>query len=158
MRYILVRVLLSIIYKTAKCTFPCYHLHLQFQIIVLENGKVAEQGPHDVLLSRAGRYAQLWAQQNNNEASDAAVKVEAWTTTWAATTGQSNPPDSIWSQHYVEGALVFAISISSSYVVEKASILLVECWCAASHREAYNVSSLLLQCLSFFPLNPHNVS
>ncbi|XP_074585333.1 ABC transporter B family member 25, mitochondrial [Curcuma longa] len=48
------------------------------EIIVLENGKVVEQGPHDVLLSRAGRYAQLWAQQNNNDASDAAaVKVEA---------------------------------------------------------------------------------
>ncbi|XP_042375329.1 ABC transporter B family member 25, mitochondrial-like isoform X1 [Zingiber officinale] len=47
------------------------------EIIVLENGKVAERGPHDVLLSRAGRYAQLWAQQNNNDASDAAVKVEA---------------------------------------------------------------------------------
>ncbi|KAA8543621.1 hypothetical protein F0562_021633 [Nyssa sinensis] len=35
------------------------------EIIVLENGKVVEQGPHEVLLSKAGRYAQLWAQQNN---------------------------------------------------------------------------------------------
>lgn len=35
------------------------------QIIVLENGKVVEQGHHDILLARAGRYAQLWAQQNN---------------------------------------------------------------------------------------------
>ncbi|XP_008793410.1 ABC transporter B family member 25, mitochondrial [Phoenix dactylifera] len=47
------------------------------EIIVLENGKVAEQGAHEVLLTRAGRYAQLWAQQNNNDAVDAAVKVEA---------------------------------------------------------------------------------
>lgn len=35
------------------------------EIIVLENGKVVEQGPHEVLLSKAGRYAQLWAQQNS---------------------------------------------------------------------------------------------
>ncbi|TQE04629.1 hypothetical protein C1H46_009822 [Malus baccata] len=35
------------------------------EIIVLENGKVVEQGSHDVLLSKAGRYAQLWGQQNN---------------------------------------------------------------------------------------------
>ncbi|KAL1826217.1 ABC transporter B family member 25, mitochondrial isoform X1 [Daucus carota subsp. sativus] len=35
------------------------------EIIVLENGKVVEQGHHDILLARAGRYAQLWAQQNN---------------------------------------------------------------------------------------------
>ncbi|KAG1371456.1 ABC transporter B family member 25 [Cocos nucifera] len=47
------------------------------EIIVLENGKVVEQGPHEVLLSRAGRYARLWAQQNNNDAMDTAVKVEA---------------------------------------------------------------------------------
>ncbi|KAH7677634.1 Cadmium-transporting ATPase protein [Dioscorea alata] len=38
------------------------------EIIVLENGKVVEQGPHEVLLSRAGRYAELWNQQNNNDA------------------------------------------------------------------------------------------
>ncbi|KAI3832191.1 hypothetical protein MKW92_034273 [Papaver armeniacum] len=35
------------------------------EIIVLENGKVVEQGPHDALLLREGRYAQLWGQQNN---------------------------------------------------------------------------------------------
>lgn len=34
------------------------------QIVVLEDGRVVEQGPHDVLLSKAGRYAQLWARQN----------------------------------------------------------------------------------------------
>lgn len=54
-------------------TFGC-----DLQIIVLENGKVVEHGPHEVLLSRAGRYAQLWAQQNNNDVSDVAAKVEAW--------------------------------------------------------------------------------
>ncbi|URD92024.1 ABC transporter transmembrane region [Musa troglodytarum] len=47
------------------------------EIIVLENGKVVEHGAHEVLLSRAGRYAQLWAQQNNNDVSDVAAKVEA---------------------------------------------------------------------------------
>ncbi|GAB2285428.1 ABC transporter B member 25 [Dionaea muscipula] len=34
------------------------------EIVVLENGHVVEQGPHDVLLTKGGRYAQLWAQQN----------------------------------------------------------------------------------------------
>ncbi|KAI3667846.1 hypothetical protein L6452_42916 [Arctium lappa] len=35
------------------------------EIIVLESGRVVEQGPHEVLLSNAGRYAQLWSQQNS---------------------------------------------------------------------------------------------
>ncbi|KAM0829466.1 hypothetical protein ACQ4PT_066857 [Festuca glaucescens] len=43
------------------------------KIIVLENGTVVEQGPHDFLLSKGGRYAQLWSQQNNSEANDAAA-------------------------------------------------------------------------------------
>ncbi|KAF3454774.1 hypothetical protein FNV43_RR05222 [Rhamnella rubrinervis] len=48
------------------------------EIIVLENGKVVEQGPHEVLLSNAGRYAQLWGQQNSTvDALDSAVKLEA---------------------------------------------------------------------------------
>ncbi|KAK7300584.1 hypothetical protein RJT34_11431 [Clitoria ternatea] len=48
------------------------------EIIVLENGRVIEQGPHEVLLSNAGRYAQLWGQQNNTvEAIDAAIKLGA---------------------------------------------------------------------------------
>ncbi|XP_011041751.1 PREDICTED: ABC transporter B family member 25, mitochondrial-like isoform X2 [Populus euphratica] len=48
------------------------------EIIVLENGKVVEQGPHEVLLTRAGRYAQLWAQQNSTvDALDSAIKLEA---------------------------------------------------------------------------------
>ncbi|XWS74456.1 hypothetical protein CRYUN_Cryun02cG0217800 [Craigia yunnanensis] len=48
------------------------------EIIVLENGKVIEQGPHDILLEKAGRYAQLWAQQNSSmDVIDTAIKVEA---------------------------------------------------------------------------------
>ncbi|KAL1348647.1 hypothetical protein HN51_024634 [Arachis hypogaea] len=46
------------------------------EIIVLENGKVIEQGPHEVLLSNGGRYAQLWGQQNNTiDAIDTAIKL-----------------------------------------------------------------------------------
>lgn len=33
------------------------------QIIVLENGRVAESGSHFELLARGGRYAELWAKQ-----------------------------------------------------------------------------------------------
>ncbi|XP_019432494.1 PREDICTED: ABC transporter B family member 25, mitochondrial-like isoform X2 [Lupinus angustifolius] len=48
------------------------------EIIVLENGKVIEQGPHEVLLSNGGRYAQLWGQQNNTEdAIDTTIKLGA---------------------------------------------------------------------------------
>lgn len=48
------------------------------QIVVLENGKVVEQGPHEVLLANAGRYAQLWGQQNNTvDAIDTAIKLGA---------------------------------------------------------------------------------
>ncbi|KAK8696070.1 hypothetical protein V6N13_001209 [Hibiscus sabdariffa] len=36
------------------------------EIIVLESGKVIEHGSHDILLAKAGRYAQLWAQQNSS--------------------------------------------------------------------------------------------
>lgn len=39
------------------------------EIIVLENGTVVEQGPHDLLLSKHGRYAELWSQQNTTEGS-----------------------------------------------------------------------------------------
>ncbi|KAL9459714.1 hypothetical protein AB3S75_003004 [Citrus x aurantiifolia] len=48
------------------------------EIIVLENGKVIEQGSHDDLLTKAGRYAQLWGQQNSTaDAIDAAVRLGA---------------------------------------------------------------------------------
>ncbi|CAI8585996.1 unnamed protein product [Vicia faba] len=46
------------------------------EIIVLENGKVVEHGPHEMLLENAGRYAQLWGQQNNSiDSIDAAIKL-----------------------------------------------------------------------------------
>ncbi|KAI3861368.1 hypothetical protein MKW98_000320 [Papaver atlanticum] len=48
------------------------------EIIVLENGKVVEQGHYDALLLREGRYAQLWGQQNNAvDESDLTIKLEA---------------------------------------------------------------------------------
>jgi ABC transporter ATM len=47
------------------------------EIVVLENGKVVEQGPHDELLGKSGRYAQLWTQQNSSvDMLDAAIKLE----------------------------------------------------------------------------------
>ncbi|XP_006650034.1 ABC transporter B family member 25, mitochondrial isoform X1 [Oryza brachyantha] len=62
---------------SVKCTsiFIAHRLTTAMQcdeIIVLENGKVVEQGPHDFLLSKGGRYSELWSQQNNSDATDAA--------------------------------------------------------------------------------------
>ena len=37
------------------------------RIVVLEKGEVVEQGTHDALLARDGRYAQLWHRQQNEE-------------------------------------------------------------------------------------------
>ena len=37
------------------------------RIVVLEDGEVAEQGTHDALLKRKGRYASLWARQSSEE-------------------------------------------------------------------------------------------
>jgi ATP-binding cassette, subfamily B, bacterial len=34
------------------------------RLIVLERGRISEEGPHDVLLSRGGLYASLWAHQS----------------------------------------------------------------------------------------------
>lgn len=48
------------------------------EIVVLENGKVVENGPHEILLSKAGRYAQLWGQQNNTlDAFDTAITLKS---------------------------------------------------------------------------------
>ncbi|XP_068668673.1 ABC transporter B family member 25, mitochondrial [Aristolochia californica] len=58
------------------CIFIAHRLTTATQcdeIIVLEKGKVIEQGPHEYLLSKAGRYAQLWGQQNNADVVDATV-------------------------------------------------------------------------------------
>lgn len=59
--------------------YTCFlSFKMWFQIIVLENGKVAEHGPHESLLAQAGRYAQLWGQQSNSvDALDSAIKLEA---------------------------------------------------------------------------------
>lgn len=48
-----------------------------YQIVVLESGQVVEQGSHEFLLSRPGRYAQLWSQQNTVDGLDAAIKLNA---------------------------------------------------------------------------------
>ena len=37
------------------------------RIIVLEKGEVVEQGTHDVLLAKEGRYSQLWHRKQNEE-------------------------------------------------------------------------------------------
>jgi ABC-type transport system involved in Fe-S cluster assembly fused permease/ATPase subunit len=39
------------------------------RIVVLENGQVVEQGKHEALLAREGRYAQLWYRQQSEEAA-----------------------------------------------------------------------------------------
>ncbi len=42
------------------------------RIVVLENGLVVEEGTHEALLAREGRYAQLWNRQSNDEEGVAA--------------------------------------------------------------------------------------
>jgi ABC-type transport system involved in Fe-S cluster assembly fused permease/ATPase subunit len=37
------------------------------RIIVLEDGRIAEEGTHDQLLARGGRYAELWSRQARDE-------------------------------------------------------------------------------------------
>ncbi|MCV3272590.1 ABCB family ABC transporter ATP-binding protein/permease [Roseobacter sinensis] len=39
------------------------------RIIVLEQGEIVEQGRHEDLLAKAGRYAQLWTRQQSDEAA-----------------------------------------------------------------------------------------
>jgi ATP-binding cassette subfamily B protein len=37
------------------------------QILVMENGHIIEQGAHQALLETGGRYAQMWALQQQEE-------------------------------------------------------------------------------------------
>jgi ATP-binding cassette subfamily B protein len=37
------------------------------RIIVLEDGRIAEEGTHEQLLARPGRYAELWSRQARDE-------------------------------------------------------------------------------------------
>jgi ATP-binding cassette subfamily B protein len=39
------------------------------RIVVLEEGEIVEQGTHDALLARGGRYAAMWARQGHDEAA-----------------------------------------------------------------------------------------
>jgi len=43
------------------------------RIVVLENGRVAEQGTHDDLLRRGGRYARLWAASQAKRTTEEAA-------------------------------------------------------------------------------------
>lgn len=44
------------------------------RIVVLDQGQIAEEGPHDVLLAKSGLYARFWARQSGGflDAQDAA--------------------------------------------------------------------------------------
>jgi ATP-binding cassette subfamily B protein len=36
-------------------------------IVVLDDGRIVEQGRHDALLARGGRYAAMWQRQSRDE-------------------------------------------------------------------------------------------
>jgi ATP-binding cassette, subfamily B, heavy metal transporter len=42
------------------------------RIVVLEEGRIVEEGTHEVLLGRGGRYAAMWARQSSEEEAEAA--------------------------------------------------------------------------------------
>ena len=43
------------------------------RIVVLEAGRIVEEGSHEALLAREGRYAAMWAAQSSEEEGDAAA-------------------------------------------------------------------------------------
>ena len=43
------------------------------RVLVVDRGRVVEDGPHEVLLARGGRYAELWSAFNVEEASSTSV-------------------------------------------------------------------------------------
>jgi len=45
------------------------------RIVVLEDGRIVEQGSHEMLLVNGGRYAAMWARQSSEEEAEAAVAV-----------------------------------------------------------------------------------
>eukprot|EP00246_Nothoceros_aenigmaticus_P016042 TRINITY_DN7021_c0_g1_i2.p1 TRINITY_DN7021_c0_g1~~TRINITY_DN7021_c0_g1_i2.p1 ORF type:complete len:120 (+),score=13.53 TRINITY_DN7021_c0_g1_i2:40-399(+) len=47
------------------------------EIIVLEQGRVVEHGPHDELVNAGGRYSQLWGKQLQNPDNNEAFNVES---------------------------------------------------------------------------------
>ena len=40
------------------------------RVVVLDRGRIAEDGTHDALLAAGGRYAELWAQQSGGFLGD----------------------------------------------------------------------------------------
>jgi ATP-binding cassette, subfamily B, heavy metal transporter len=47
------------------------------RIVVLEAGQIVEEGRHDDLLARAGRYAAMWARQSAEEGKLAEVPAKS---------------------------------------------------------------------------------
>jgi ATP-binding cassette subfamily B protein len=47
------------------------------RIVVLDAGRIVEQGPHDALLERGGLYADLWARQSGGFLADQAADAAA---------------------------------------------------------------------------------
>lgn len=43
------------------------------RIVVLEEGRIVEEGRHEQLLARSGRYASMWARQSAEEEDEAAA-------------------------------------------------------------------------------------
>jgi ATP-binding cassette subfamily B protein len=44
------------------------------QILVMESGRIVEKGAHQTLLEMGGRYAQMWALQQQEEETSEAIE------------------------------------------------------------------------------------